>query len=163
MHRPSKYAEIFFDAGECRIYLLTFPFDKLPFINPFSVWCQQRFIALLSASLHVLFIKKNKSALTCIWTLISKYFTHGLRELSLLTQKVNIPHMHFSPTFVKFKKGVYFAHLVFWGPENFWERNKTLWFPCQLSPLNFSSNFQKTTTTPCQVFSFKLVFCQNIF
>ena len=50
-----------------------------------------------------------------MWTLISKYFTHGLRELSLLTQKVDIPHLHFSPTFVKFKKGVYFAHLFFWG------------------------------------------------
>ena len=37
MHRPSKYADTFFDAGECRIHMLTFPFDKLPFVNPFSV------------------------------------------------------------------------------------------------------------------------------
>ena len=107
------------------------------------------------------FYQKNKS---CRWTLISKYFTHGLRELSLLTQKVNIPHMHFSPTFVKFKKGVYFAHLVFLGPENFWERNnKKLWFPCQLSPLNFSSNFQKRQQPHATCFRLNFYFAKTFF
>ena len=88
MHRPSKYTDPFFDAGEFRRYMLTFPFDKLPFIDPLVCGVNRRFPALLSASIHVLFLsKKNKSTLTYIWTLISKSFTHGLWELAYSLRK----------------------------------------------------------------------------
>ena len=121
MHRPSKYTDPFFDAGEFRRYMLTFPFDKLPFIDPLVCGVNRRFPALLSASIHVLFYQKKQVHTDLYMKFNFQVFHTWSLRTSILTQKrVKLR------TFVKFKRnGVCLDTLLFEGTPGISEKETT--------------------------------------